>query len=218
MMLLIMLPGFRRGVAARRTLAVASSGFAGSAIVTLGMFAYQTATGALYFGVVLLMSCFMLGTVAGAFTGNRAITGAKPHGHRPGQDRGFLLAEALLVAVPVLMVVVGDRIPGWTQFPLLTLTGWAVGFQFPVAAAIVGGAARPQPGFDIPGAGRTVGRLTAVDLLGGILGLLLLPLVVLPLAGLGWAFALVAAVKLASLAVQAVHDRPGAAAPGAVKL
>jgi predicted membrane-bound spermidine synthase len=180
----------RRGDAARRMLAVATSGFAGSALVTVGMLAYQAVTGALYIGIVLLLACFMLGTVIGGSLGTAADA-------RPRRGRGFIAAESALVACPALVLLAGRFAPGWVQFALLAAAGCAIGFQFPVAAAGTTGEAT----------GRRVGRLAAFDLAGGLLGVAAIPLLVLPAAGAVWACGSVAAVKLVSLAVQLVPGR-----------
>ncbi|MFO7674695.1 MAG: hypothetical protein R6X12_00040 [bacterium] len=250
-LLVAILLASRRGEAGRRTLAVATSGFAGSALVTVAMFAFQAATGALYAGVVLLLACFMSGTVLGGRLGAAAVSRAArggapdstPRGRgtpdetRRHQDtdsdstprhedrrrwgpnprttlcafvvcpacvtswfdlrRGFLAAEVALVAAALVVVPAGRIPPGWVQFPLLTLAGCALGYQFPVAASAPGGMA----------VRRRIGRLAAADLAGGLAGILAVPMLAVPVAGLGWACGVVAGLKLASLLVQLAPAR-----------
>lgn len=191
------------GVATRRTLAIASSGFAGSALVSLGMFVYQAATGTLYLGLALLLACFTLGTVAGGWLGrDREQVGDRSGPVRPG-DPGFIAAETLLVATALLMALAQQRLPGWVQFPLLAAVGVALGFQFPRAAVAGRGSTDGEEK-----ARRRVGVVSAADLAGGILGVFVVLLVVVPVAGLGWAYGAVAALKLASLVVQSAPAVP----------
>jgi spermidine synthase len=168
----------RRRLAVRA--ALVSSGFAGSGIALLNLFVLQAVSGAAYSGVILLFAAFTAGNAAGAWWGNLIATRVA--------HRHFIGAEFALALTALLLAPAARGAPQ-TIFPALAaLAGACLGLQFAVAS-------RADP--DRAPARRT-GPLAALDLVGGVLGALLLPVFVVPAFGLAAAGAGIAVAKLAT--------------------
>ncbi|MFO7651038.1 MAG: hypothetical protein R6X13_06855 [bacterium] len=160
--------------------ALVSSGFAGSGIALLNLFALQAVSGAAYSGIILLFAAFTAGNAAGAWWGN-LIPPRLAHRYFIGAE--FALALTAVLLAPAARGALPAVFPAFAA-----LAGACLGLQFAVAGR--------------DDAGRTparrAGPLAALDLGGGVLGALLLPVFVLPAFGLAAAGAGIVGAKLAT--------------------
>jgi spermidine synthase len=174
------------GVRFSRGFGVLTSGFAGTAVVTLAVFGYEARFGSVYSGMSLLVVAFMLGTVGGGLTGvclsRRDRTGIP-----------FLSADLALAACAAALLVPARFGPA-TFLAVNLAAGAALGIQYSVA-----GSAGP--------ARRRAGQLAALDLAGGFAAGVLVSLFIAPAFGVTAAAATVVAMKLASAASQLVGGR-----------
>lgn len=179
LLLWLFLVGRRSRGAATRA-AILASGFAGSGIALLNLFALQSASGAAYSGVVLLFAAFTAGNAAGAWWGNLV-----PH---RAAHRHFIGAEFALALTALLLSPAARGAPPVVFCAVAALAGACLGLQF--AAAGRTDAVRAPA--------RRAGPLAALDLGGGVLGALFLPVLVVPAFGLAAAGAGIAGAKLAT--------------------
>ena len=160
--------------------ALVSSGFAGSGIALLNLFALQAVSGAAYSGIILLFAAFTAGNAAGAWWGN-LIPPRLAHRYFIGAE--FALALTALLLAPAARGSLPAVFPAFAA-----LAGACLGLQFAVAGRAE---SSRSPA-------RRAGPLAALDLLGGVLGALLLPVFVVPAFGLAAAGAGIAVAKLAT--------------------
>jgi len=163
-----------------------SSGFAGAAISTVVLFAYQVRFGSAFAEVGLLLAAFMVGTALGGWASSAAAGG------RANRAAFFTSAEILLVLASGILAVIAREGPGFLFLAVQLGAGAAVGTQFPIAAARL--SAAPL--------GSRAGRVAALDLAGGFLGATICAVFVLPVWGTAAALLLVLYLKLTSLVGQ----------------
>jgi spermidine synthase len=176
---------------------IAATGFAGMAADLIVIFAFQSLYGYVYQWIVLLITAFMAGLALGGWLTNR----------RPaGEGRRALIAlEVALVLfwilLPLVLSVVHSRLAlPWVStsaqvllFLLNAVSGFLVGAQFPLANQIWLTGREAQRG--------TTGMLYASDLVGAFAAALLVSVALMPVLGIVATCALVAILKLGSLAV-----------------
>ena len=183
-----------------RGFAILSSGFAGAAVSSLLIFAWQVRFGSVFSGVALLVAAFMLGTVLGGLLGTRP---PLPIHHSSFITHRFLLTDIVLAACAVATVVLIHGGPTGAFLVANCATGACLGFQFAVAGFIT-----HQSSLIASSASRRAGVLTALDLVGGSLGGILIALVIVPVFGITAAALVAGAVKLTSALAQLVPGRP----------
>lgn len=180
-------------------LAIAVTGFGGMAADLLIIFAVQSLYGYVYHVIGLLLTAFM----AGLSLGGLAINARLGHIRRDrtwfsGMELALLVFWILLplplvlLASPLIPTLLSTS-PVMVLLALNALAGFLVGLEFPLANQIVlrSGA----------GIGATAGTLYAADLIGAFLGALAVSIVLLPALGIVGTCALVAVLKLSSLAL-----------------
>lgn len=180
-------------------LVVASTGFFGMGINIAVILAFQSFFGYLYQEIGLILMAFMLGLGLGGSAMNRLIA--------KGRSPRLVRIEAAIVTfcpvfLGVLLLLGG--LTGLQGFPLLpkllmlglsTAAGLIVGAEFSLCSR-----ARLAEGRDLPG---VAGAVYAWDLLGAMLGSLVLSIVLVPLAGVVAACLSIMALKGVSLALLA---------------
>ena len=178
---------------------VASTGFFGMGINIAVILAFQSFFGYLYQEIGLILMAFMLGLGLGGSAMNRLIA--------KGRSPRLVRIEAAIVTfcpvfLGVLLLLGG--LTGLQGFPLLpkllmlglsTAAGLIVGAEFSLCSR-----ARLAEGRDLPG---VAGAVYAWDLLGAVLGSLVLSIVLVPLAGVVAACLSIMALKGVSLALLA---------------
>jgi spermidine synthase len=145
--------------------AVFTTGFAGTALEVVLVLGFQILYGYVYSQVGVLVTCFLVGLVLGAFFVNR----------RPEKNsiRSLLIVEGLLC---VFSVIVGVLLPYMVHivFPVVVgILGGLVGAEFPLASRLYY--------TDIK---TTAAALYSADLLGGCLGALLVSSMLIPVLGI----------------------------------
>lgn len=150
---------------------IATTGVSAMAGELLLVYLFQTSHGSLYLWIGLLLASFMLGAALGAGV---------------GRDRGsrmdLLVADGVVVAFFALLYLTCPwEIPPWGYVGSLSLLGGLAGWQFSVGSNLLGKG------------GEVGGRLYFWDLLGGLLGALVVPICSLPL----WGFAQTALIIMA---------------------
>jgi len=175
----------------RGVVSVGATGCAGAGLVTAAIPVYQVRFGAVYSAVGLIMAAFMAGTVLGGWLGTRAgSAGRQPH--------ILFLASELAVAIGALSALALVRVGSGMLFAaVVALAGGAVGFQFPVAGALL---AVPSPAGRAVPVGHRAGLVTAADLVGGVLGAVLAALLLVPALGFGTAVVAFVGLKLITAA------------------
>ncbi|UCG42106.1 MAG: hypothetical protein JSU73_09500 [candidate division WOR-3 bacterium] len=169
-------------------LSISSSGFAGGAISTIALFAYQSRFGSIFAEIGLLLAAFMVGAVLGGWAGTRTAD------RQERRASVFLTAETSLLLASGTLVFVARQGPGFLFLMIQLVAGAAVGAQFPIACARLSGAS----------AGSRAGRVAALDLAGGFLGAVVSAIFTLPAWGTTAAVTVVACLKLASLLGQSL--------------
>ncbi len=172
-----------------------AAGFAASGLEIVLLLGFQMLYGSLYQQVGLIMSIFMAGLAAGAWTAGRAAPGPFPVRRLSAAG----LAVALLAAaIPVVLhVSAGLAAAARTEFlgrgliQLATfLLAALVGAQFPLAAA----AGEPEPG-------TMAARLFSADFAGAALGAFLVSSILVPLIGVTAVCLLTAGLNAAAAAL-----------------
>jgi spermidine synthase len=174
--------------------AVLTSGFSGAAVSSLLIFAWQVRFGSVFSGVALLVAAFMLGTVLGGSFGSRSssfVRGASP----------FVAADVLLAAAAGSVLSLIHEGPTGVFLTANCVAGVCLGFQFALAGSA---AANRQSPFAIR---QSAGILTALDLVGGGLGGIVIALLIVPVLGIGVAALCAVGVKLISALVQLTPGR-----------
>jgi spermidine synthase len=178
-------------------LALFTTGFSGMAFDIVLILSFQILYGHAYRMLGLVIAAFHVGLSAGALLSYRALGRQARHGLF-AVELGLLSFTLLLPALLLLGISALGSLEGMAVaqvfIPLLSaLAGGLVGAEFPLAAALYG-----RSGED---AGGTAGRLYSSDLLGGVLGALLVAPLLLPLLGLWNTFLFLLALKVLSLLV-----------------
>lgn len=195
MMALLLLLRRRISRAAALSYAIWSSGAAGMAFDLLLVFVLQCLYGYVYQMIGLLIAAYMAGTFMGGLWGGR----------RSSTPRVTVLFKYLEAAVALLLLGfyglaltlqqlaahTADYLIALVIMGFALLAGFAVGAQFPVAAAIL-----TQSKEDT---GKTAGILYGADLLGGWVAGLLISIILFPLLGLWQTLVLLCCLKLSSL-------------------
>ena len=178
---------------------VASTGFFGMGINVAVILAFQSFFGYLYQEIGLILTAFMLGLWLGGSTMNRLIA----EGRYPGLARMEAAIVAFCPSFLVLLLLLGGlQDLGWFSFlpkllmlGLNTASGFMVGSEFSLCSR-----ARVAEGRDLPA---VAGAVYAWDLLGAVLGSLVLSIILFPLAGVVAACLCIIAVKGVSLVLLA---------------
>jgi spermidine synthase len=178
---------------------IAATGFAGMAADLIVIFAFQSLYGYVYQWVVLLITAFMAGLALGGWLTNR-----RPAGE--GREQRALVALELglvlfwIVLALALGLVYSRLASPWistsTQamlFLLNAVVGFLVGAQFPLANQIWLSGRDGQRG--------ATGLLYASDLVGAFGAAVLVSVALMPVLGIVGTCALVALLKLGSLAL-----------------
>ncbi|MCX7818917.1 MAG: hypothetical protein N2652_06910 [Kiritimatiellae bacterium] len=185
----------RHAAAAPPAVAVATTGMAGMMWDLVVIVAFQSALGHVQTWIGLLMAAYMLGAAgAAAIMGARAARTRHLRRALGWSDAALAVACAMLPSGLAAATRLSTVAPGAAiaLFLALNLAGGALsGALFPLAAAW-----RSAHGEET---GRTAGALQAADLAGGWSAGLLGAVLVLPLAGVGGACVITAALKLLSL-------------------
>jgi len=179
--------------------AIAVTGFGGMAADLLIIFALQALYGYVYHVIGLLLTAFMAGLSLGGWVINARL-------RRIQRERAwFVSVELALLAFWILLLVAltllaSALIPASLSASLVVvllalnaLAGFLVGLEFPLATQIV-----LQSGATVSA---TAGTLYAADLVGAFLGAMAISIVLLPALGIVGTCALVAVLKLGSLAL-----------------
>ncbi len=181
-----------------------AAGFAASALEVVLLLAFQVLYGSLYRQVGLVVTVFMAGLAAGAWSANRRL--ARPAA--PGPRRLALLAGAIGVLAAALPLVL-TRLEGldaavgrdWGGQAVILLLGGAlaalVGHQFPLAAAAGRG-----------GPAATAARLYGADLAGAALGALLVSAWLIPIFGVTAVCLLTAGLNLIAAGLASRQPTP----------
>jgi spermidine synthase len=187
--------GLRARGASVAPVAVLYTGAAAMSMTVVLIYAFQVEYGYVYNWIGVLVGAFVAGLAVGGLAGNAA--GA----------RRLVLADSLVAAMPLAMLallsaapaVVGPDAGRFVILALAVAAGFATGFEFPVAAAVL-----QRRGTQARDAG---GVLEAADHLGACVGAMLTGVMVVPALGIWWTLALLAAAKAATLAVVLISDR-----------
>jgi len=164
-----------------------ASGLAATALEVVVLLAFQVICGSLYSQIGMIVTVFMIGLAAGAFSAGRL------ERHSPRKvlaGAGFALA-VFAVLLPFALQALGNINQAGTSgmlvqavIALLTFTLAAiVGVQFPLAARV-----------DSSGAAAVASRLYTADFLGACLGAILASAIAIPLLGVMWTSMLTGAV------------------------
>jgi spermidine synthase len=148
-----------------------AGGFTGASLEIIVMLAFQVAFGFVFSMAGVVIMLFMAGLAVGPWL-SRKLFSAPVRRH-------FLLLQLLMAAMPLLMLlVIGHGLPLIPYSVLLFLITLAIslltGMLYSVATAIT-------PGDNI----RAASRNYAADLFGSALGAFLVPVVLIPAAGMG---------------------------------
>jgi spermidine synthase len=171
--------------------AVFSTGLAGATTSLLVLLLFQVAQGAVYYHLILLTTCFMAGTALGGF-GTTA---------RAGSRRDLYLLEIGNGLVGIVLVGayrITGTLPPACFYLAATIAGFLLGAEFPLVNRLYG-VVRGAEKTDTGAAASTAGMLYAVDLIGGFMGSLYVPLVVVPVAGMLPTVLAIAGTKVLSL-------------------
>ncbi len=168
--------------------AVFTTGLAGTALEIVLVLGFQILYGYVYSQVGVLITCFMVGLVIGAFHVNKKL--------EKYSLRSLIVLEFLLF---VFSVGLGVFLPCMVKaaFPLVTgVLGILVGAEFPVASSLYYEDVRV-----------TAATLYSVDLLGGCMGALLASTVLIPLLGIPVVCTLVGVINAISGLILLKKDR-----------
>ncbi|MBN1417822.1 MAG: hypothetical protein JXP34_03550 [Planctomycetes bacterium] len=181
--------------------AMGSTGFAGMALEIAVLLVYQTASGALYERVGLVVGVFMAGIAGGSLLARRGAAG-----------RNALLAAdgaiALLAAATPAAAIAAIRWPGAAEPILLAWVlaiGTGTGREFAIAGRGHGG----DGGEDGRATGRRGAVLEAADHIGAALGAGLAGVVLVPVFGIVASCLAIAAAKAGSVALVALGGGGG---------
>lgn len=145
--------------------AVFTTGFAGTGLEVVLVLGFQILYGYVYSQVGVLITCFLIGIVLGAFIVNKKIN--------KHSSEFLLIIEGILCVLPLC---VGVLLPNMTTFvfPMVTLIlGGLVGAEFPLASQLY-----------YTDVHSTAAALYSSDLLGGCLGALLVSSILIPVLGI----------------------------------
>jgi spermidine synthase len=158
-----------------------SSGLAAMGAEMMVIFAFQILYGVIYREVGAIITAFLLGLLPGALLGNLA---------RAPKRQGLILSDMALVALLVLLLswvgLYRVDLPPLAFLSYCFVFSLFCGYQFPVAAALIGEDRGPAA------------RCLAADLIGASVGTLLTGALLIPLWGVEWAIIFLILVKISS--------------------
>ncbi len=168
---------------------VATTGFVGAAMVAVAVPLFEVRFGSVYTAVSLLLSAFMFGCVAGGWLGTSVTA--------PGRRAMALLraSEVAMLLFTVAAAVLVNSVPVVPFLVLLALVGAGVGFQFPVAGALIAVSSGGRRGLHV---GRRAGVLVATDLAGGLVGAVGASLLLVPTYGFAVTLTVLVVAKIGS--------------------
>jgi len=168
---------------------VFSTGFVTMGVELLVLFAFQVIYGSIYVEVGAVVTAFLVGLLPGAIAGQR---------WRAGLRLRITASEMVLFSLLVIFFVWVSYIrtePHRLHFLLFCFVfSFIAGFQFPVAAAIIGEDRSPAAG------------LFAADLCGAAVGTLITGTLLIPLLGIRMAAVFLILVKISSM-ILVISDR-----------
>lgn len=159
--------------------ALLTTGFAGTALEVVLILGFQILYGYVYSHIGVLITCFLVGLVAGAFYMNRTLD--------KYSKRSLIILEFLMF---IFSVGLGIFLPHMIKiiFPLvIVVLGVIVGAEFPLASKLY-----------YTDVSATAAALYSADLLGGCLGALLVSSILVPLLGIVTVCILVGLLNIAS--------------------
>ena len=162
--------------------ALLTTGFAGTALEVVLILGFQILYGYVYSQIGVLITCFLVGLVAGAFYMNRTLD--------KYSKRSLIVLEFLLF---IFSVGLGIFLPHMIKimFPLvIVVLGVIVGAEFPLASKLY-----------YTDVHVTAAALYSADLLGGCLGALLVSSILVPLLGIVIVCVLVGLLNIVSCIV-----------------
>ncbi len=159
--------------------AVFTTGFAGTALEVVLILGFQILYGYVYAWVGILITCFLLGLLLGAFYINRTL--------KNYSKKSLIILEFLIVIFSVSISVFLPSMEKVTFLLTVTTLGVLVGAEFPLASTCY---------FTTVPA--TAASLYSADLLGGCLGALLVSTLLIPLLGVAPVCMLVGFLNAAS--------------------
>jgi spermidine synthase len=179
--------------------AMFSTGLAAAATSLLALLLVQVASGALYVNLALLSTSAMAGNLLGATAAGWRLSGTKTapearFGERaPALPSRFYVLEGAVGITGLLLLLVANS--GLVLLAVVAgLGGCLVGAEYPQLVNWAAG-----PGKVHGDTLRQAGRLYALDLLGGVVGALVVPLLLVPVIGMLPTAMLVAVLKLGSI-------------------
>jgi spermidine synthase len=183
----------RRRMPSAAGIAVAYTGVTSMSMTVILIYVFQVECGYVY---------NWIGVLAAAFLGGLAVGGAAGSAARGGRPK-LLAAEAMALLVPLAAIAalyaasqgLGAEGARYVILALAAVSGFAGGFEFPVAAAVLGKAGASP--------GEAASRLQVRDQAGACAGALVAGIVIVPAIGIWWSLALLAAVKAVSAAAVA---------------
>ncbi|MBW2972031.1 fused MFS/spermidine synthase [Candidatus Woesearchaeota archaeon] len=173
----------------RITFAVMSAGFAGITVELILIFGFQAIFGYAYQSISLLITSFMIGLALGALLTNRILDTVSK---RTISEICILIA-VYSFAVPFLLTGISYASPLFGGFAALVFS------LLTAAAGMLVGALFPAAGkMHFKEVGTTAGTLYFYDYAGACIGALLVSALLLPLLGMFWVCAIVAALTLSA--------------------
>jgi len=181
--------------------AILFTGASAMSMTMIVIYAFQVECGYVYAWIGVLAGAFAAGLAAGGAAGTAAAAPAEKAGRRlVAADAGAFAAPLVALATLLAVSRMGNpEAARWIIAALAAVMGFATGFEFPVAAAVV--SARGAE------AKRAASKLQAADQAGALAGALVTGLVIVPAIGIFWSLVLLAGLKVMSLACVAVTAR-----------
>lgn len=167
-----------------------STGFASMGVEMLVILSFQVLYGYIYLEIGVIVTAFLLGLLPGVLLGKR---------RQKNERRNLVLSDVGILGFLLLFLlwVTMLKIELHPAYFILYCFLFSVlcGFQFPVAAQLIGEENSPAAG------------CLAADLAGAALGSLLTGALLIPLVGIGFATAFLILVKICSLILALTGDR-----------
>jgi len=169
-----------------------STGFATMGMEMLVIFAFQVIYGYIYLEIGAVVTSFLLGLLPGAMAGRRWRAGLK------FQITASEIAILSLLLIFLLWTSYLEAEPHPLHFLLFCLVfSFFAGFQFPIAAKIIGEETSPAAG------------CLAADLCGAAVGTLITGTLLIPLCGIRAAAVFLILVKISSMMLILIRRNPG---------
>lgn len=175
--------------------ALVSTGLVGMALNLVIVLAFQSLFGYIYHQISILQTAFITGTAIG---GAIATKMQQPKYFWKKTYQLFLLFELLLSLMPLIMFLItkgciaasAERGGSLVFLFLSVLVGTLLGLEFPIANLIYS---------EQTAITSTVGLLYASDLIGGLIGAILVSVILVPVLGIGATCLIAATLKLISI-------------------